>query len=137
MRTRIEPWPPDLEALAQARRVLDDPHMQEPMFAVQPQVGVALNVLRTVTMQLVQRWQARRIGDDVVGLFLTIESSVLAEPRDLLASVRGIRDLVVLLRSKAPTASPVMDPTIAAAVALFNCLDDDYRVSARGSKLGA
>ena len=103
--------------------------MQEPTYAVQPQVGVALNVLRTVSMHLAQRWQARRIGNEVVRLFLTIESSVLAEPRDLLASVRGIRDLVVLLRAKAPTASTVMDPTIDAAMTLFNCLDDDYRVS--------
>lgn len=103
---------------------------------MQEHVGITLNVLRTLAMDLAQRWHSRRIGDDVVRLFLAIETTVLARPRDELAALRAIRDLVLLLRPKAPTESPAIDRTVDAALALFGCLDPDFQPPPRQVRAG-
>jgi len=88
------------------------------MTNIEDRIAIALSDLRTHIGVLVRRWRLRRVSEEVRRSFAAVDAALLMRPDGSAAAWYANLDLVELLRSRAPSVSAIVDPSLEAALAL-------------------
>jgi hypothetical protein len=99
--------------------------MNNNTLSIEDRISLSVSDLRTHVGALVRRWRLRRIGSEVRQSFAAVDAALRVRPEGSAAAFFANLDLIDLLRLRAPAASPVIDPSLEAALALSRLLAGD------------